>query len=92
MPPPRAIAFIGRSSARLSTRGDGRLGGEQQTSFAMKTSLMIALTMAFVLGAGGALAAMNKACKTGQHPWCAPSRTLSTVRPPVETIRPSRPS
>ena len=30
MPPPRAIAFIGRSSARLSTRGDGRLGGEQQ--------------------------------------------------------------
>jgi hypothetical protein len=50
-------------------------GGEQQTSFAMKTSLMIALTVAFVLGAGGALAAMNKACKTGQHPWCAPSRT-----------------
>ena len=41
----------------------------------MKTSLMIALTVAFVLGAGGALAVMNKACKSGQHPWCAPART-----------------
>ena len=29
----------------------------------MKTSLVIALTVAFVLGAGGALAAMNKACR-----------------------------
>ena len=55
------------------------LGGSKQASFAMKTSLMIALTMAFVLGMGGALAAMNKACKSGHHPWCAPARTHMKV-------------
>ena len=55
--------------------GAGRLGGEKQASFAMKTSLVIALTVAFVLAGGSALAVMNKACKSGHHPWCAPTRT-----------------
>ena len=41
----------------------------------MKTSLVIALTVAFVLAGGSALAVMNKACKSGHHPWCAPTRT-----------------
>ena len=41
----------------------------------MKTSLVIALTVAFVLAGGSALAVMNKACKLGHHPWCAPART-----------------
>jgi hypothetical protein len=41
----------------------------------MKTSLVIALTVAFVLAGGSALAVMNKACKSGHHPWCAPART-----------------
>ena len=71
---PRSV-FIARSSTRRLTQEVAGSGGERQASFAMKTSLVVALTVAFVLGAGGALAAMNKACKTGQHPWCAPSRT-----------------
>src|SRR5690348_2639458 len=45
------------------------------TRLAMKTSLVIALTVAFVLAGGSALAVMNKACKSGHHPWCAPTRT-----------------
>ena len=49
-------------------------GGERQASFAMKTSLVVALTVAFVLAGGSALAVMNKACKSGHHPWCAPVR------------------
>ena len=39
----------------------------------MKTPLLIALTMAVVLGTGSALAAMNYSCKTGHHSWCAPA-------------------
>ena len=50
-------------------------GGKRQASFAMKTSLVVALTVAFVLAGGSALAVMNKACKSGHHPWCAPART-----------------
>ena len=73
--PTRAIAFIGRSSARRLTRGRAGSGASNKASFAMKTSLVIALTMAFVLAGGSALAVMNKACKSGHHPWCAPSRT-----------------
>jgi hypothetical protein len=42
----------------------------------MKTPVVIALAVAVVLGAGSGLAAMNHACKTGQHAWCAPSSTL----------------
>ena len=48
----------------------GRLG-----AFAMQTSLVIALTVAFVLAGGSALAVMNKSCKSGRGPWCAPVRT-----------------
>ena len=55
--------------------GIGKVGGKRHASFAMKTSLVIALTMAFVLAGGSALAVMNKACKSGHHPWCAPART-----------------
>jgi hypothetical protein len=41
----------------------------------MKTSLVVALTVAFVLAGASALAVMNKACKSGHHPWSAPART-----------------
>jgi hypothetical protein len=71
---PRSV-FIARSStSRLTWRVAGS-GGVKQASFAMKTSLVIALTVAFVLAGGSALAVMNKACKSGHHPWCAPTRT-----------------
>ena len=42
----------------------------------MKTPLVIALTVAFVLSAGSVLAALNNACKSGHHAWCAPSSSL----------------
>jgi hypothetical protein len=42
----------------------------------MKSPLVIALAMAVVLGTGSALAAMNYACKSGHHPWCAPSSSF----------------
>jgi hypothetical protein len=45
---------------------------------AMKT-LLIAFT-AVSLAAGGALAVMNKACKSSHHVWCAPaSAHFSTI-------------
>jgi hypothetical protein len=75
MPEPLAIAFIAGSSPRRLTRGMAGSRGKRQASFAMKTSLVIALTVAFVLAGGSALAVMNKACKSGHHPWCAPART-----------------
>jgi hypothetical protein len=37
----------------------------------MKTPLLIILAVT-ALGAGSALAAMNNACKSGHHTWCAP--------------------
>jgi hypothetical protein len=37
----------------------------------MKNPLLIILT-AVVVVAGSALAIMNKACKSGEHRWCAP--------------------
>ena len=40
----------------------------------MKTPLVI--TVAFVLSAGSVLAALNNACKSGHHAWCAPSSSL----------------
>ena len=73
--PTRATAFIGGSSTRRLTQEVPGSWGERQASFAMKTSLVIALTVAFVLAGGSALAVMNKACKSGHHPWCAPTRT-----------------
>jgi hypothetical protein len=68
-------AFIARSSTRRLTQEVPGSWGERQASFAMKTSLVIALTVAFVLAGGSALAVMNKACKSSHHPWCAPTRT-----------------
>jgi hypothetical protein len=49
----------------------------------MKTPLLIVLT-AIVLGAGGALAIMNNACKISHHAWCAPT---SDIRHHVKTGR-----
>ena len=48
--------FIARSSTCRLTWEVAGSGGEKQASFAMKTSLVIALTMAFVLAGGSALA------------------------------------
>jgi hypothetical protein len=51
----------------------------------MKTSLVIALTVAVVLAGGSALAVMNKACKSGTI-WCAPSRTHIKVGAATQTM------
>jgi hypothetical protein len=76
MPAPHSRDRVHRRFIYASINsGGGRLGGERQASFAMKTSLAVALTVAFVLAGGSALAVMNKACKSGHHPWCAPTRT-----------------
>jgi len=48
---------------------------------AMKSPLVIVL-VAVVLVAVGLLAVMNKACKSGQHAWCAP---MATVRHHIKT-------
>ena len=42
---------------------------------AMKSPLVIVL-VAVVLVTVGALAVMNKACKSSQHAWCAPMATV----------------
>ena len=77
MPAPHSRDRVHRAFIYASINsGSDRLGGrERQPSIAMKTSLVVALTVAFVLAGGSALAVMNKACKSGHHPWCAPSRT-----------------
>jgi hypothetical protein len=41
----------------------------------MKTPLVIAF-VAVVLVTVSALAVMNKACKSNQHTWCAPTSTV----------------
>jgi hypothetical protein len=69
--PTRSTAFI----YGPINSGGGRLGGRETSEFAMKTSLVVALTVAFVLAGASALAVMNKACKSGHHPWSAPART-----------------
>jgi hypothetical protein len=38
----------------------------------MKRPLLMIVLIAFVLVTGGAMAVMNGACKSTQHPWCAP--------------------
>jgi hypothetical protein len=38
----------------------------------MKTSLLIVLAVT-VIAAGGGLAMLNNACKSGHHPWCSPT-------------------
>ena len=64
----------GSSGSQLTHRMAG-LGGEMVSESAMKTPLVIA-TVAFVLSAGSVLAALNNACKSGHHAWCAPSSSL----------------
>jgi hypothetical protein len=69
MPAPYSCDRVHRPFIYASINsGGGRLGGRE-------TSLVVALTVAFVLAGGSALAVMNKACKSGHHPWCAPART-----------------
>lgn len=41
----------------------------------MKRLLLMIVLIAFVLVTGGAMAVMNDACKSTQHPWCAPMST-----------------
>jgi hypothetical protein len=52
----------------------------------MKTPLL-AMLIVIVLIIGSALSAMNKACKSGYHAWCAPMSTALRhhvkTRPPV---------
>jgi hypothetical protein len=45
----------------------------------MKTPLSIVL-VAVVLVAGGSLAIMNNACKSGHHTWCAPISSMHHVK------------
>ena len=52
----------------ISTGGSGSKQGEVD----MKTPIAIILTMLVLVVAGGALAAMNNACKSSHHSWCAP--------------------
>jgi hypothetical protein len=48
----------------------------------MKIRLLIILAVT-VVGAGGALAAMNNACKSGHHhTWCAP---MSDIKHHIKT-------
>ena len=77
MPAPHSRDRVHRAFiyASINSGVTGSGGRERQPSIAMKTSLVVALTVAFVLAGGSALAVMNKACKSGHHPWCAPSRT-----------------
>jgi hypothetical protein len=46
----------------------------------MKTSVLIVLTVTVLIV--GALAAMNNACKSAQHAWCAPmSNARDHIKP-----------
>jgi len=71
--------FTARSSGARLTDGMAGSGSRIAVSFAMKTPLVIALAMAVVLGTGSALAAMNYACKSSHHSWCADQRRLIYV-------------
>jgi hypothetical protein len=42
----------------------------------MRNPLLIVFIAAIVLGAGAGLAAMNNACKTSHHSWCASNYSL----------------
>jgi hypothetical protein len=42
----------------------------------MKTSLMLLVVLLLV--AGGALSALNNACKTSHHGWCKPAHVSGT--------------
>jgi hypothetical protein len=53
-------------------RATGKVFGVPIASSQMKRPLLFALVATALLGTGSALAFMNNACKTGQHPWCAP--------------------
>jgi choline-glycine betaine transporter len=51
----------------------------------MNSSLLVVLIV-IVLVVGSTLTIMNKACKSGYHPWCAP---MSTVRHHVKPQPPA---
>jgi hypothetical protein len=74
----RAHPFILRSSQPRLAWG---VGGPHQRGPQMRTSLLIVLAVT-ALGAGSALVAMNNACKSGHHPWCAP---MSDIRHHTKT-------
>jgi hypothetical protein len=59
----------------------GGFGGGPGSEVAVK--ILIVLTV-LVLGAGSALALMNRSCKTSHHSWCAP---LSDIRHHTKTGR-----
>jgi hypothetical protein len=50
-------------------------------------SPLLAILVMIMIVIGSALTMMNKACKTGQHAWCAPMSTLvrhhASARPPA---------
>jgi len=52
----------------------------------MKSSLLVVL-IGIVVTVGSTLATMNKACKSGNHAWCAPTSTI--VRHHVKTRPPA---
>jgi hypothetical protein len=56
--------------------------GSRSIEVAMKTPLLIVLTIAVLGGVGGTLAIMNNACKSGHHVWCA---AISEVRHHTKT-------
>jgi hypothetical protein len=62
----------------ISNHGkSGSVGfGARSGEVAMKPSLLIILTVTVLIV--GALAVMNNACKSGQHAWCAPHKTLAS--------------
>ena len=61
---PISVRFDGRSYSRQWREETSQQPqGARWPSFDMKTSLVIALTAAFVLAGGSALRVMNKACK-----------------------------
>ncbi len=38
-----------------------------------RLAFVFVATVVVLIGAGSTLSIMNKACKTGQHGWCAPA-------------------
>jgi hypothetical protein len=57
------------------TRLAPTVGGPATARSQMKTPMLIVLTV-LMLGIGGALAAMNNACKSNHHSWCAPNLSV----------------
>ena len=57
----------------------------------MKTSILVVL-LVIVLLIGGTLSALNKACKSGYHSWCAEMSSVlrhhTKARPSARQIKP----